>query len=289
MVRTTASWTGSFSHVSRLTGASAQSRVWVPGPLTASMNLFAAVHARLTGASLVAKPHTMTHAHLTPVRLRRCLDDRVPLAGATVVVAGDRLSPALAEEAESAGARVCHYYGAAELSFVAWGRHAEDLQPFPEVEVVARDGELWVRSPWVCLGYDGPPGPLRRDGDGYATVGDRGRLVDGRVLVTGRPGAVTTGGATVVAADVEAVLREAARGEVVVVGLPHGVLGEVVAAVLTDARDHGPLREAAAALPSVARPRVWFHVRRLPLTTAGKVDRLALAGVAAAPGAVRLV
>ena len=105
---------------------------------------------------------------------------------------------------------VHHYYGAAELSFVAWGAHADDLTPFPGVDVVVRDGEVWVRTPYLCLGYDGPPGPLRTDPDGFATVGDRGVLADGRLLVSGRSDAVTVGGATVEPADVEVVLREAA-------------------------------------------------------------------------------
>ena len=90
------------------------------------------------------------------------------------MVAGDRLPVALHDRAVAAGARVHHYYGAAELSFVAWGAHADDLRPFPGVEVAVRDGEVWVRSPYVCSGYDGSPGPLRVDPDGFATVGDRG-------------------------------------------------------------------------------------------------------------------
>ena len=79
-----------------------------------------------------------------------------------------------------------HYYGAAELSFVAWGAHADDLRPFPGVEVSVREGEVWVRSPYLCTGYDGPPGPLRRDGDGFATVGDRGSM-RGRPAGRARP------------------------------------------------------------------------------------------------------
>lgn len=93
----------------------------------------------------------------------------------------------------------------------------------------------------------------------------------------GRPGTVTTGGATVPLAAVEPVLRAAATGEVVVVGLPHEELGAVLAAVLTSPADHGPvLAEARRVLEGAHRPRVWFHVADLPLTAAGKVDREAL-------------
>jgi acyl-CoA synthetase (AMP-forming)/AMP-acid ligase II len=88
---------------------------------------------------------------------------------------------------------------------------------------------------------------------------------------------VTTGGATVPLSAVEPVLRAAATGEVVVVGLPHTDLGAVLAVVLTSPADHGPLlAEARRALVGAHRPRVWFHVADLPFTPAGKVDRAAL-------------
>jgi long-chain acyl-CoA synthetase len=277
VVRTTSSWTSSFPAVAQLTGLTPASRVWVPGPLTATMNLFAAVHATDLGARLVDDPAAATHAHLTPTALAQALDRGVPLSERTVVVAGDRLSPALHDRAVAAGARVHHYYGAAELSFVAFGAHAEDLRPFPGVDVSVPEGEIWVRSPYVCCGYLGRVGPLRTTADGLATVGDRGELVDGRLRVSGRPGAVTVGGSTVEPADVEAALRGHARGAVVVVGVPHGRLGEVLAAVLTDVEDHGLLREVArSALDGAHRPRVWLHVDSLPVTPAGKTDRPAL-------------
>jgi acyl-CoA synthetase (AMP-forming)/AMP-acid ligase II len=177
----------------------------------------------------------------------------------------------------AAGVTVHHYYGAAELSFVAWGGHAEDLHLFPGVEAQTRDGEIWVRSPYVCAGYDGPPGPLRRDPSGFASVGDRGRLSDGVLEVDGRPEAVTSAGATVQVADVERELRAAARGEVVVLGIPHPRLGAVVAAVLTEAADHPSLTlRSRERLDPAARPRVWHLVEQLPRTTAGKLDRQAL-------------
>ena len=276
MVRTTDSWVSSFDTVAALTGLTSASRVWVPGPLSATMNLFAAVHAALAGAVLVDDPSHATHAQLTPGALASCVDS-VPLGDLTVVVAGDSLSPGLHDRAAAAGALVRHYYGAAELSFVAWGAHAGDLRPFPGVEVSVRDDVVWVRSPYVCTGYDGPGGPLRRDSDGFATVGDRGALTAGRLVVRGRDDAVTTGGATVVVADVEAVLRPAGTGEVLVVGLPHPGLGSVLAAVLTRAEDHPAMLDVArSSLDGARRPRLWFHVERLPLTRAGKADREAL-------------
>ena len=286
VVRSTGSWTHSFAHVEALTGLDSASRVWVPGPLSSTMNLFAAVHAAFLEARLVDGPEDATHAVLTPATLDRFLVD---LSGVVVVVAGDGLSPTLHARASAAGARVCHYYGAAELSFVAWGPHRDALQPFPGVEVEVRGGEIWVRSGYLCRGYDGTTGgPWRVAADGFATVGDRGRLEDGFLTVLGRSDSVTTAGATVQVADVEAVLRPGARGEVVVVGAPHDRLGAVLSVVLTDVSDLEPVRARARThLAGAERPRSWFHRSHLPLTEAGKVDRVRLAALAGAVDGMR--
>jgi long-chain acyl-CoA synthetase len=286
VLRTTESWVCSFGHVAALTGLDATSQVWVPGPLSSTMNLFAAVHAAFVGASTVASPAGVTHAQLTPRALDRALDQGIDLVDVHVVVAGDRLSPAGALRARQAGARVSHYYGAAELSFVAWGSDEANLNPFPEVETSVREGVLWVRSPYLCRGYDGRPGPFRRGSDGFATVGDRGCLTDSLVRVLGRgTEAVTTGGATVLVADVESVLRPVVAGEVVAIGLPHRELGSVLAAVLTDADELPAARSAArSGLAGPHRPRLWFHVAELPVTVSGKVDRVALTEMLVSPG-----
>ena len=284
VVRTTDSWVDSFPHVSRLAGIDRHARVWVPGPLSATMNLFAAVHARYVGATVVDAPDGATHAHLTPALLHGALQQGTDLAGAHVVVAGDRLPRDLAERAVAGGASVSHYYGAAELSFVAWGRHEDDLRPFPEVEIEVRGGVVWVRSPYLSNGYDGADGPLTVDADGFATVGDRGSLDGGMLTVAGRGAdVVLTGGATVLVADVELGLRRAGVPDVVVVGVPHRRLGSVVAAVVADVAVADRARAAARdGLSSGQRPRLWFHLPQFPLTAGGKVDRAAVAALAGA-------
>ena len=113
------------------------------------------------------------------------------------------------------GAEVSHYFGAAELSFVAWGRHEDDLRAFPGVEVEVRDGVLWARSPFLAAGVRRvSPGRSCCDADGFGTVGDRGAVAaDGTVTVLGRgDAAVLTGGATVQVADVESALRPGLAG-----------------------------------------------------------------------------
>ena len=282
VVRSTASWVSSFPAVSALAGLDATSRMWIPGPLSSTMNLFAAVQVRYLGATRAEGPDDATHAQLTPAVLDALLRDGVALDRLTLVVAGDRLPVALHDRARRSGCVVHHYYGAAELSFVAWGRHAEDLHPFPGVRVADRDGEIWVRSPYLCQGYDGSTGPLRVGPDGFASVGDRGRLHRGRLVVHGRPDAVQVGGDTVEPHAVEALLQACAHGTVVVVPLPHGDLGHLLTVVLCSAADHPAVRQRArSALQGAHRPRRWFHLEVMPTTTAGKVDRTALADLVA--------
>jgi long-chain acyl-CoA synthetase len=281
VIRTAKSWVESFPEVSRLTGIDSSSRVWLPGPLAATMNLFASVHARWAGAVVTADWMEATHAHLTPAVLARCLDEGMDLRDRHVVAAGDRLAAELARQAAAAGVRTSHYYGAAELSFVAWGTHENDLRPFPGVEVAVRRGEIWARSPYLSRGYAGEPGPLRFAADGFATVGDRGRLAAGFLTVAGRDaGTVITAGATVLVADVELVLRETSGSEVVMVGVDHPRLGALLAAVLPDPTAYVRMRAAARAeLSRAQRPVLWFHLAELPLTATGKVDRAALAAL----------
>lgn len=266
MVRTTDSWFDSFAAYSAFSGVAAAARVWVPGPLTATMNLFAAVHAAAVGASLCGREEA-SHAVLTPSMLQR---HPVP-RDCVVTVAGGALTPAAA-----AGLDTRHYYGAAELSFVAAGSHTEDLMPFPGVDVEIRDGEIWARSPYLARGYLGGDGPMRRDG-AWATVGDLGRWAGERLVVLGRAGAVTTAGHTVALAEVEAALRVSTRVEVAAFGLPHDAVGEVLClAVAGGTEDLAAVKRAAAMLEPGSRPRRWLLLDALPLTPAGKVDRAAL-------------
>ena len=287
VVRTAASWVHSFAPAAALAELTRAGTVWVPGPLSATMNLYAVCLAAHLGSERVARVEDASHAFLTPAGLHGLLKRRDLDRGLRLVVAGDRLGPELADRAEDRGWSVSHYYGAAQLSFVAWGRDADRLHPFPEVEVASRAGELWVRSPWVAEREElapGVPPVLRVDSEGWATVGDRGRVVDGTVRVSGRPETMITGGATVLVADVESVLAPVAGGDLAVVGLAHAELGQVVAAVYTRAADLPALSaRARRELPPEHRPRRWLLRPELPLTRAGKVDRAALATWAAAP------
>ncbi|HEX4816915.1 MAG TPA: class I adenylate-forming enzyme family protein [Nonomuraea sp.] len=302
VVRTRASWTGSFPHLSELAGIGPDDVILVPGPLGSSLYAFAALHALAAGATAVVPGRwpaarlaehlggaTVVHVvpHLLPQVLAR------PGALRTAVAGGAALDPRVRETAAAAGVEVVAYYGATELSFVAVDADGGGLRPFPEVEIEVRPrpgsvlGEVWVRSPWVSRGYlGGVAGPLRGDGAGWMTVGDVAHPygVGERLRLRGRgDGAIQTGGATVVPEDVEEVLRRVPGvGDIVVIASPHPSLGSVVTAVL-EAGDGAPppraLLEAVArsGLDVAQRPRRWYAVPSLPRTQAGKPARALVA------------
>ncbi|WIY82199.1 hypothetical protein [Propionimicrobium sp. PCR01-08-3] len=193
----------------------------------------------------------------------------------TVLVAGDGLSRQLRDEALEAGLRIEHYYGATELSLVAWGSCLDDLHLFDQVEARIIDGRIWVRSPWVSDGPapGSPVGPWQASDDGFVSIGDRGSLLGDRLHIDGRDGSITTGGVTIELTSLAGRLREQARGEVYLVGIPHESLGKVLGCALTRPADVQKLRGwAQANLAPAERPRSWAVIGEPPLTPAGKVD-----------------
>lgn len=289
VVRSLASWEASFDHVTRLTSITSADRVLVPAPPSGSMFAFAHAHAAHVGAETVALAGwsvpgaeralaSCTAAHLTPAMLAALLGRDTGLLR-KVVCAGAALPETVRQGAQAAGVDVVDYYGAAELSFVAM-RVDRRLEAFPEVELDLRDGVIWARSPWLADGYGpGETGPMRRGADGFATVGDHGRWdpVEGLVVLGRGDDTVTTGGATVLCADVEAVVLSCGGvSAVAVVGTPHPRLGEVVEAVVVGpvGLDLDAVRSRTAELVDRTHlPRRWHQWTELPLTHLGKVDR----------------
>lgn len=293
IVRTVDSWQASVSPFSDITGISAQDHVWLTGPLWSSLFLYGAFHARALGARMLFRdddPASATALHCVPSQLpgllRRADAGGLPLLR-RVVVAGDHCPAFLRSQAESAGWRVVEYYGAAELSFVAWGEGGEPMHPFPGVQTEVRQGLLWARSPYLARGYltddatqetTGRDGPLRFDPQGWATVADLARPIPGGLEVLGRGDtAVTTAGHTVVVEEVERLLRGLPDvDEVAVLGMPDPRRGQVLTAVVVGSVADGTLRTAMAGMPAPSRPRRWLHAQALPRTSGGKLRRDAL-------------
>jgi acyl-CoA synthetase (AMP-forming)/AMP-acid ligase II len=297
VVRTIESWQASLAPLTEISGIGpdvGSGPVWIPGPLTSSLFLYGAVHAAWGGLGWTGgrpdspRVQQAAAAHLVPTQLVDALDAReqglLPHLR-TVVVAGDHLASSLRGRATRQGLRVVEYYGAAELSFVGWRDDDGPFRTFPGVELVlGTAGALWVRSPYVARDYLRPEANAPwRQRDGWHTVGDLARpAATGWWLVGRGESAVTTGGHTVLVAEVEAALRGVPGvADVVVLGLPHERLGQVVSAVVHattpgDAELRLRLQQAARALPGPSRPRRWLRTDALPVLPSGKVDRAAL-------------
>ncbi|QNE37012.1 AMP-binding enzyme [Leifsonia shinshuensis] len=282
VLRSADSWSSSFAAVAELLNAGGGGRaVALPAPASSSLTLFSLAHALDGGPRAVQAGAGADCFHGTPEGLRRLLESGAASGIRSALVGGSHLDPALRARAEAEGMRVTSYYGAAELSFVAVD-HGDGLVPFPGVELRVRDGELWVRSPFVARGYAGAAGPLRRDG-AWATVGDRAERAPGAdggesVRLLGRAdGAILSASATIVPDEVEAALRSVPGvRDAVVFGLPTGRVGALVAALVEpDGRlpTLASLRAAAAErLAPAHRPRRWYAAE-LPRTAAGKPAR----------------
>lgn len=311
VVRCTESWSSSFAAVTDLVGLSDADTVALPVSVVSSMTVFQAAHARHVGARVVLPRHhalddaqlaSATVVHGTPLLCRDLLrrvaagrerGERFALRCA--IIGGEHVDAELRALAASLDVRVIAYAGAAELSFLGVDDDGSGLRPFPGAELrIAADATLWVRSPYVALGYAaGAAGPLERR-DGWATVGDRARIErmgpaqDERIVLLGRSdGAIMSAGATVVPSDVEATLRELPGvADALVAGIEVPRVGQLVAAVvvLDGTREVSDIRRAAAArLPRSHVPRRWHIASALPRTLSGKIDRAAATKLLARP------
>lgn len=304
ILRSEDSWSSSFAAVTGLMQLERTDAVYLPAPLSSSLSLYSAAHARSVGAAIVLpKFHRFdpadliraTVVHSTPHALRTIIESmesgesrrglRMALVG------GAHLDIALRRRAEAQGIRVVSYYGAAELSFVAVDSDGLGYAAFAGVEVrvgsstlnsPVNSGALWVRSPYLASGYLGAGGALQQAAGGWASVGD---LVDTdraqRLHFRGRAdGAILTAAATVVPEDVESALRSIDGIEdAVAVGLVNAGLGAIVAVLIETTPGRAvpsvrDLRKQARGRLSLSHlPRLWYRTEHLPRTPAGKPAR----------------
>ncbi len=152
------------------------------------------------------------------------------------------------------------------------------------------EGEVVVRGDNVMLGYLGADGrPVSPWQDGWFHTSDLGYMDDdGFVYLTGRKSdIINRGGHKISPVEVEkALMQHPAVKDVVVIGLPHEMLGEdVVACVVknTGAELSGSelLHFAQERLPAFKVPTSFHFLDKLPRTGPGKINRRAFAGTMA--------
>jgi long-chain acyl-CoA synthetase len=203
-------------------------------------------------------------------------------------------------------------YGLTETSALATGNTGVDYQrkpdsvgpPLPvcDARVVGEDGrdvpageigELWMRGPNIVKGYwNKPKETAQTFGDGWLRTGDLVRIDDeGFVYVLDRAkDMLIRGGENIYCVEVENVLYQHPDVmDAAVVGLPHRVLGEEVAAVVQLKPDSQVTpeqlqRHAAAHLAAFKVPvRIELRGEPLPRNANGKILKRQLRSELEAP------
>ncbi len=153
-------------------------------------------------------------------------------------------------------------------------------------------GRVCLRSPAVMAGYwrDPEATAAALDPEGWLRTGDLGYVgSDGLLRITGRIGEMyIRGGYNVFPLEVESVLLEhPAVGSVAIAPQDSPVMGQIGVAIVVPDQDHEPpdletLRAyAAEKLAAYKLPEAMLIVDALPLTSMDKLDRKALARLAA--------
>ncbi|WP_433196121.1 class I adenylate-forming enzyme family protein [Nocardia sp. CA-107356] len=259
--------------------------------------------------------HRPTHVLGVPTMVRMMLEHNVSATDTAslraLVLGGSPLDRATAEEAERAfGCAVVNLYGSAdgvnchtdlgETDTAAAGPGLLVGRPDPRVAeirisdvgtgaivAVGETGEIVARGPMTPLCYVGDPelDARYRTEDGWVRTGDLGVLdPDGRLHVVGRiKDIVIRGGANISVAEVEQVLAgHPDIRDVVCVGVPHGILGERLAACVVPRPGGAPDLDSLCShlldqgLERAKHPESLLLLDALPLTPAGKPDRAAI-------------
>jgi long-chain acyl-CoA synthetase len=292
--RSVASWQASFAVNAGLFGIGPGTAVGIPGRLCHSLALYGALEGMHLGADVHLldglRADRMAQAlatcdviYATPAQIRMLLGVPWP-ALRHLVVGGAKLDQALrlAVQQVAPQALVTEFYGAAETSFItmtdAGTPHGSVGRAYPGLEIAVKDGEVWVRSPYLFTGYVGD-GPARWQ-DGWLTVGEHGRLDGDYLFLQGRAGRMVMIADQNVFMDAVEAYLAALPGvaRVAVLARPDVARGHVLEAVMLGdaAREGDILRAARAHLGALKAPRrIWWR-SDWPDLASGKTDMRAI-------------
>jgi long-chain acyl-CoA synthetase len=298
--RAQASWTASFA-VNASFGIGPGARVAVLGRLLHSLSLYGAVEGLHLGAEVhlldslrpdrqrkALVERRISHLYATPAQLRLLLDGgdgdcpelRLVLVGGAKLDAALRIGVAkMAPIAE-----IREFYGAAEASFItladATTPEGSVGRSYPGVEIsVDPKGEVWVRSPYLFLGYAGDIGGARWR-DGWLSVGEFGRLEGEFLYLMGRAGRmVTVADQNVFPEEIEALIQSMPGiSRVAVLPVQDAMRGAVLLAMVQGDRtvEAGVLAALRAELGPLKAPRALIWQEDWPVLPSGKTDLKAL-------------
>ncbi|WP_339222176.1 class I adenylate-forming enzyme family protein [Paenibacillus sp. FSL H8-0332] len=151
-----------------------------------------------------------------------------------------------------------------------------------EVIGLAASGEIWVKGPNVMLGYYNNPELTNVTiVDGWLKTGDLGYWNEsGCLIITGRKkNIIISGGINIYPEEIEEFLYGVKEvEEVMVVGVPDDLLGEVPIAFLKVSEEclvdiDALTKHCNLHLSSYKVPRQWRIINEIPKTKTGKLDR----------------
>jgi fatty-acyl-CoA synthase len=226
----------------------------------------------------------------------------------TVTSGGATVPAALVQRFEEAlGATFTIVFGQTECSPVALMTRPDDTladkagtlgTPMPHVEIKIVDpdtgepvahgelGECCTRGYHVMLGYfeNAEATAKAIDADGWLHTGDLCSMdARGYCKVEGRlKDMIIRGGENIYPRELEELLfKHPTVGDIAVVGLPDGILGEVVGAFVRAAPGATPNRDelfayCRAHLSPQKAPKHWYLVDAFPMTGSGKIQKFVL-------------
>lgn len=299
ILRSQASWTASFKVNARF-GIGPGARVAVLGSLVQSIALYGAIEGLHLGAEVhlldglrpdrqrqALAARGVSHLYATPAQLRLLMDGAGDCPNLSLVlVGGSKLDPGLREglQTMAPAARVLEFYGAAETSFItladATTPEGSVGRAYTGVEIdLDPDGKIWVKSPYLFMGYAGGEGIADWRND-WLSVGEVGRL-DGEYLsLRGRAGRMATvADHNVFPEEIEAILQGMPGiTRAAVLPVPDARRGTVLVAVLQG--DHSAHDATLAALRAelgpLKAPKALIWRQDWPLLPSGKTDLRAL-------------
>jgi long-chain acyl-CoA synthetase len=238
--RTAESWLASIRVISEKYTNSAEG-YGILGDLGHSLAFYAAVEAQVIGHRCVSvvgrspkeQAQELASAgvdviYATPTQMRLLSKSHRVLENVQVVfIGGGRLDPETRAQVQSLApnAQILQFYGAAETSFITLAEPHHDAASvgvaFPGVEIDIRNidkdgiGDVWVKSPYVFLGYAQGHAPDTHWQDGWLTIGELGKIDDaGQLFLSGRKSRVfTIADKTIYPEDIEQCLN--AKTEVI--------------------------------------------------------------------------
>ncbi|MES2434145.1 MAG: AMP-binding protein [Pseudomonadota bacterium] len=293
ILRSMESWITSFAVNAGLFGIGPGVRVAVLGDLVHSLALYGALEGLHLGAEVVllggVRPDRQAQAlagagviYATPAQLRLLVEAGWQASG-LILVGGSKLDVGL--RAALAGAEVREFYGAAEASFITLAGPDAPVDSvgavYPGVEIDLRDGQIWVRSPYLFQGYAGTDAGGACWDQGWLSVGEMGRLQGDYLYLSGRAGRmVTVADQNVFPEEIETFIAGLPGvSRVAVLPRPDALRGAVMVAVLQG----DPSAEAAilaacrARLGALIAPRAAIWVAEWPVLASGKTDLVRLA------------